>query len=357
MSRTPSRRWAVPAVVAAAVAGAAGAGALPAGAVDLPDLSPADVLVLAQGADVEALSGEVFVEADLGLPELPGGGGGAADPTALLTGDTRLRLWVDGPERQRLQVLRGFSQLDVAHDGATVWTYDSDEDAYRAAELPDRGGDGPRAGERAYEPPAQALTPQELADRALAAVEPSTRVTVGEDLEVAGREAYELRLAPRTDGTLVGQVAVAVDAETGLALRVSVTARGASEPALRVGFTSLDLDRPAAERFRLDPPDGVRVGELAPAPRTADPAPAPRGVPGAGAPRVDVTGEGWAAVLEVDARGALDALDPRQVDALTRRVEGGRVLESDLLGVLLTDDGRVLAGAVPTAALVEAAAR
>ncbi len=341
----------MPAAVTAVVAGSAGLTALPAGAVDLPDLSPQDVLVLAQGADVRALSGEVLVQSDLGLPELPGGGGDADDPTALLTGDTRLRVWVDGPERQRLQVLRDWSQLDVVHDGRTVWTYDSGDDAYRAARLP--AGAGERG--RPYASPAEQLTPQQLADRALAAVGPTTGVTVGEDLEVAGREAYELRLAPRTPGTLVGQVAVAVDAETGMALRASVTARGAAEPSLQVAYTSLDLDRPSADRFRLDPPEGTAVGELD-VPAQEDRAARGRADrDGAAAPAVRTSGEGWATVLEVDARGALDGLDPRQVETLTTRVDGGRALSSDLVSALLTDDGRLLVGAVPVDALVEAA--
>jgi len=45
------------------------------------------------------------------------------------------------------------------------------------------------------------------------------------------------------------------------------------------------------------------------------------------------------------------------LDQLATPVPGGRVVSSALLSVLLLDDGRVLAGAVPAARLVELAAR
>ena len=43
------------------------------------------------------------------------------------------------------------------------------------------------------------------------------------------------------------------------------------------------------------------------------------------------------------------------LDGVTSAVDGGRVLQTSLITVLITDDGRVLAGAVPAARLVEVA--
>lgn len=357
------RRWALPVVVAATVAAGAGFTASTATAdVDLPDLSPEQVLVLAQESRVPAWSGEVEVSADLGLPELPtsgGGGGHGSGPLALLTGDSELRVWVDGVARQRVQVLRQWSQTDIVHDGRELWTYDSQEDVYRHATLPDL--DLPEhAGEH---PGMTAPTPEALAEWALGALEPTTAVSVGEDVAVAGREAYELRLAPRSADTLVGQIALAVDAETGMALRVSVTARGEVEPSLLVGYTSLDLATPPASRFELEPAEGATVEELTGADlkgmaydgwRAGDASDVPQ-----------VIGSGWDTVLSLpwageDERAGQDGRsgqDERagQLDAVTTRVDGGRLLETDLLSVLFTDDGRLLIGAVTREALLEAA--
>jgi hypothetical protein len=100
-------------------------------------------------------------------------------------------------------------------------------------------------------------------------------------------------------------------------------------------------------------------------------------------PHPVVHGEGWATVVEVDAAAFMAALSEHRggtadapaaddaggaaseqqlaeasdaLDALTTPVDGGRALQTSLLSVLLTDDGRVLAGSVPVDTLVEYAA-
>ena len=79
---------------------------------------------------------------------------------------------------------------------------------------------------------------------------------------------------------------------------------------------------------------------------------------------LEVFGEGWSAVVELPttsdagAQGVFTELDPEQramLEGATTAVEGGRVMQTALLSVLITDDGRVLAGAVPASRLVEAA--
>ena len=56
-------------------------------------------------------------------------------------------------------------------------------------------------------------TPDEMLDQALSRLDETTEVTVGTDSRVAGRDVYELILAPRTDDTLVGEVRFAIDGE------------------------------------------------------------------------------------------------------------------------------------------------
>ncbi len=56
----------------------------------------------------------------------------------------------------------------------------------------------------------------------------------------------------------------------------------------------------------------------------------------------------------MDAGKTLDAEQLALLDSLTTPVEGGRALQTALVSVLLTDDGRVLAGAVPVDVLVAA---
>jgi hypothetical protein len=72
-----------------------------------------------------------------------------------------------------------------------------------------------------------------------------------------------------------------------------------------------------------------------------------------------VTGSGWETVVELPASkgssvGAALLSDPLLQQA-TVAVAGGKVLTTSLVNILLTDDGRIFAGAVPVEMLQAAA--
>ena len=93
----------------------------------------------------------------------------------------------------------------------------------------------------------------------LKAVGTSTRVSVDRTATVAGQAAYQLVLSPRSSGSLVGRVNIAIDASNNVPLRVQVFARGASAPAFQVGYTAVSFVRPAAANFTFAPPAGAKV--------------------------------------------------------------------------------------------------
>ncbi len=372
----PRSRWAVPAVVAVVVAGgAAVAPSVASAAPDLAPTTPAQLLADVAAAPPQALSGTVQLTTDLGLPELPSAGaggasgaqGGSQDLTGLLGGTTTARVWTDGAERSRVSVVDGLSETTVVRSGSDLWTWRSGGSSQRGtthAVLP-----AAPAGDAAAGSPAlpQDLTPQEAAERVLAAVDADTAVSLGGTATVAGRAARLLVVQPRTADTLVGRVVLAVDAETSTPLRVQVFARGASDPAVSVGFTDVRLGEPAAADLTPAVPSDAPVEEVpVPAQGAAQGAkPAPGGATsGVGAPGgAQVVGSGWTAVAVL--AGGSSATDvpelPAALASATTEVTGsfgsGRVLSTPLLTVLLTDDGRVLAGAVPEAALEAAAAQ
>ena len=376
-------------------------------AVDLPDLTPAELLEFAASSEVEALSGTIEQTSELGLPDLSGlsgamGGGGAGDGDgpadgdeasasatdlddliSLATGTHTARVYVDGHDA-RMQVLDRLAERDVYVSDDGAWVYDSreqaathvtvDEASFDALEQELEAAHGADAEARAdelreqYEAEAgePMPTPEELLDRALAKLDETTEVSVGTDARVAGREVYELVLEPRDAETLVGEVTVAIDGKTGAALAASVTARGAEEPAFSVAFTDVSFEAPDASVFDFTPPEGTEVTEhVVTAPTLAEleqrKAEAEAGATGEGMPQPVVHGEGWTTVVELPAgEGAAAGLDPEasaMLDALTQRVDGGRVLSTSLLNVLLTEDGRVLAGAVTVEHLVDVAGR
>jgi outer membrane lipoprotein-sorting protein len=279
-------RWlpaaAVPAVIAAGVL----AGTIPVWARDpLPERTPAQVLALWTEHGTHTFSGTLEQTSELGLPELPATGptsgpasaGGIASIAELLTGQHTARVYMDGTARVRIQLVDRLAERDVIRRDNELWFYSSRDNTAAHLTLPAFARDLPRSQPQTPAHP----TPEALASRLLAAADPSTEVTAGPDIEVAGRSAYNLMIVPRTQGTLVGRASIAVDGETGLPLRVTVTARGQSEPAFQAGFTSVSFEAPADALFSFVPPPGATVKELQLPLPGAGPWPMTPGFPGA----------------------------------------------------------------------------
>lgn len=364
-------RWvpavAVPAVIAAGVL----VGSIPARAGDpLPPKSPAEVLTLLGGHSTRSFSGTLEQSANLGLPELPAVGptsgpvsaGGAASIIELLTGEHTARIYMDGPTKIRVQVIDRLAERDAIRRDGDAWFYNSKDNSAAHLALPAVASDLPLPSPGSLPSPVPVVpTPEDLAGKFLAAVDSSTEVTVGPDVQVAGRSAYSLVLAPRTQGTLVEKAVIAVDGQTGMPLRVSVMARGQAAPAFQVGFTSLTLAAPDDSVFTFVAPPGATVKELAVPPLPAKPgSEAPRQQQPE--PKPSVTGKGWETVIGFPAapNGQGAALtqsllkDPLLSQAAVV-VPGGRLLSTALVNVLLTDDGRIFVGMVPAERLQAAA--
>ncbi len=396
-------RWAVPAAAALVVAGAFAAPALVANAdTDLPELTAEQLVYHVAAADPAALSGTVVYTARLGLPEIPLGEVAGADPVNLLGGSSTLRVWTDGQARSRVALLGATSEYSVVSDGPEAWTYASDDNevVHYTVSAADRARLEAMKAEATTPPRAHGAlpTPQEAGREALALAQRDSTISVEPPTTVAGRDAYRVVVEPKSDTTLVGRIVVAVDAETWTALRVQVwSADEPITPALEVGFTDVDFAKPSDAVLTFTPPPGAATRDvvvplpteqqLADARADAD-AKATAGLPDG----VTVTGTGWDTVVEladVDV-DALISADPQTVaegyrktfgsqgaqelyeqwvpahgdgmvpdldsaalyEALTTPVPQGRVLRSALLSALITDDGRVLVGAVPVDTLL-----
>lgn len=390
-------RWMPAAAVPAVIAAAALAGSLPASAGDpLPAKTPQEVLVLMAQHAAPSLSGTLEQTSQIGLPELPKTGpsaGGAASVLELLSGPHTARVFLDGPRNMRVQVLDRLAERNAVRSGDDVWLYSSRDNTATHLTLPADAGRHQDAGQ--YKHPGAGTdgvmpTPEDLAGRFLAAADPTTEISVLPEVNVAGRAAYNLVVTPRTEGTLIASVAIAVDGQSGLPLSVELKARGQSEPAFKLAFTSLSLEAPDASLFAFSPPPGATVKEVevpahgtgnwpghstesgvvpdgvvpdAAAPEAVAPeAAVPEAVaPDAAAARPTVTGTGWESVVEFPASpasaeaGAMVSKDPLLQQAAVA-VPGGRLFSTAVVNVLFTDDGRVFAGSVPADRLLTAAA-
>jgi outer membrane lipoprotein-sorting protein len=342
-------RW-LPAVVAPLVVAGVVAVPLVAAATppDLPAKSAQQVLQLvAKAKDVQGFTGVVEQRSNLGLPSIPSMGAGSDTDTAstldLITGTHTARVEVAGATKARIAVLDPSAERDVIRDGRSVWVWNSKTNS--AAHVLASGSAEPRTTQGTLPTPAEAA--QEL----LARVDGTTRVTVDTAQQVADRDAYTLVLTPRTAATTIGSVRIAVDAQTGLPLDVQVVARGASSPAFETGFTSISYAVPAASRFDFTPPTDAKVTT-----KTVTPGERPAHRAAGHGVRPAVTGSGWASIVSVPKGTApADLAANPTARRLTTPVAGGRVLRTALVNVLLLDDGRVLAGAVPVSSLESAA--
>jgi outer membrane lipoprotein-sorting protein len=377
--RGPARALVPLSVVAVIAGGAALAPSLASATPSLPPLSAQQLLTKVAGSKVDAFSGTMTMSTDLGLPSLPDFSG-TANPFSLLSGTHTLQVAADGPQRQRVALLDQLSEYDVIHNGAQLWTYDSDtnsvEQGTATANAKDRKGE--KAGEGQY----PALTPQAAAQQLLTQLSPTTQVSVGSPRNVAGRSAYLLVLKPKQQGSLIGQAEISVDSATGTPLGVALYPAGSGTALFAVSFTSVSLTAPAASRFDFTPPKGATVTPLdgeqksgaesgGPQQQNLDPA---------------VLGTSWLSVLELhnvnlnelqkavsSAGSAAESQQgsdnsPESDGGSSQLVDGGmngylgsllgggtsvsgkfgsgKVYTTNVISVLITNDGRVFLGAV-----------
>lgn len=375
-------RWMPAVAVPAVIAAGALAGSLPASARDpLPAKTPQQVLVLLAQHGEPALSGTLEQTSDLGLPEVPKTGPGGVSSDAawleLLTGPHTARVYRDGPDNARVQVLDQMAERNAVRHNNDLWFYNSKDNTAAHTQLP------ADAAERHGAVPGAVPTPEELAAKLLAKLDSTTEVSIGPDVQVAGRAAYSLVLTPKSAGTLVASIAISVDGTSGLPLGVEVKARGQSEPAFKVAYTSLSLEAPDAAVFAFTPPPGATVKEIPLPAHKADAAAPHAGTAPAAKDAKDpaVTGTGWDSVLEFPAGavtmpGQARTPDPAAASPLKGdpslsggsasgaaslleqaavAVPGGHLISTSLVNVLILDDGRVFAGAVPPERLQAAA--
>ncbi|WP_182905633.1 DUF2092 domain-containing protein [Microbispora sp. H13382] len=387
--RARAVRWGVPVAAVAVVAAAVGTGPVIAAVrsdPSLPDRTAeqllAEVARTWQNGRMPQMSGTIVETASLGLPALPGlsglsgpPGSAGASPASLLSGSHQLKIWYAGENRFRLMLPGEMSETDLIADGDEVWLWDSAANKATRMTAPAATGGRPE-GAFPMRPGSATpfdtrfATPEQAARQALEAAGTDTAIGVGENVTVAGRAAYQIVLTPKAADSLIKDVRVALDGEKLMPLRVQVYAKGAAEPVFEVGFESLSFTAPAPENFAFTPPPGAKVEE-----GTAVPSAGHR--PEAAAEARDrgrVVGSGWDSVLVTslpdapaersgERDGERDGVDLAAlldgVRSSATPVSGawgsGRLLRTKVVSILITDDGRLLAGAVTPEALYRAA--
>lgn len=402
-SSKPSKAWhrrgsvraLVPLSVVAVIAGSAAlAPTLASAAPSLPAISAQQLLTRVADSHVDGFSGTVSVTANLGLPELPNLIG-SANPLSLISGTHLLQVSANGPTQQRIALMDQLSEYDVIHNGKQIWTYDSETNAVGEGTLDATGKAAGSAAEQKAEKQRElaleSLTPQAAAQQLLAAITPTTQVSVGSPRTVAGRSAYLLVLTPKQQGSLIGEVEITVDSATGAPLGVALYPVGSATPFLDVAFTKVDLTAPPASRFDFTPPKNATVTPL-----DSDKSGSAKSPSGFTPDSLDpqTVGTGWLTAVElhginlgqlnaalsstgraVESGNGSSATSPEADGGSQQLISGGingylstllgsgktvtgafgsgKLYSTSVLTVLITDDGRVFLGPV-TAGVLEA---
>jgi outer membrane lipoprotein-sorting protein len=386
------RRVLLPAAIAVvAVAGVAAVPALAASSSNLPSVTAQQLLAKVLASRTQTFSGNVQATVDLGIPSqiaaaIPsavsssGGSTGQASQAqlaekqlvALVSGGTHtFQVAADGQDRQRVSSSDSGSAFTLVHNGSSAWAYDAQGKSATHVT-------GLRSGAVATQD--RGLTdPQQAATQALAALGPSTTVSVAKPSVVAGQSVYELSVKPKGTGSTIGEVRIAVDAANGLPLQVRVNPSDGSDPILNIRFSTVSFATPAASTFDFTPPSGTKVVQQQSSGGTAAAghgAITEKGAPGAKGSKVvtanggandhsvNTIGTGWSTIYWFDAPTSSSAASGKSgaagelgaIKSFGKQVPGGTLISTKLINVLVTDKGTVYAGAV-TPALLEQAAK
>src|SRR5208283_2868942 len=369
-------RWAVPAGAVVVVGGVLAGSMITvaSAAPSLPARTPAQLLASLAGKTAPAMTGTVVETSSLGLPSLPG----TDNPTSLsslLTGSHTIRIWYSDPTHFRVSVPQSMSESDLIRNGSNAWLWESTDNTVTHLAIPAQAK-VEHAKKLIHKPSsAPPMTPQQAADEILAKVGATTTVSSDTNVTVAGQAAYQLILAPKSPSSLVGQIRIAIDGANDVPLRVQVFAKDAKSPAAQVGFTSISFVEPAAANFAFTPPAGAKVEQQSLSGNGNGSGKKPVGA--SPADSAYTVGKSWLTVADLpqsvlssvtgnkatgSAGSGLSGDTGPIINALLRSatpVSGswgsGRLVQTSLISMLITNNGRVLVGAVTPSVLYAAA--
>lgn len=417
------KRWAPALAVSTVIAAGSFAIPLQASAVDLPDLTPAQVMLL-MDKEIKGFSGTIVKTSDLGLPALemssmmnedmvkemeekmPAGfedfipnlieQNAMTQAVELISGTHKIRVYAS-EVGVRVQVLDRMSQRDLIVNKDEMWAYDAKNAtatnlkfAEYVSEFDGNVSEADKAkleadlkaslAEYAAKAQLDISNPEAVADYLMEMIGESTVVSVGKEHRMAGRTAYQLIANPKASNSLIESVVISVDSETGMALDVKVYSVEQETPAFQVGFESISFATPDASLFSFTAPAGTTIQNLelpteleaelkalkkdyeAKAFSEADFAAKKAELEAkyADQPKPEMIGEGWESVIYLPAMPKevpMQMLENELFADLLTQVPSGKVFSTPLANVLITDSGKVYAGAVTIEFLQQVASR
>jgi outer membrane lipoprotein-sorting protein len=172
--------------------------------------------------------------------------------SALMSGASG-RLWATNDGRGRLELQSNAGDVQVVWNDTEVTVYDASSNTVYRAKLP---ADAKSSADHSGIPSVAKISDflAKLGEHAsLSSAEPSN---------VAGHEAYTVRISPKHDGGLLGAAELAFDASRSVPLRLGIYAQGASTPVLELAASHISYGPVPASDVNVAPPAGAKSVDL-----------------------------------------------------------------------------------------------
>ena len=166
------------------------------------------------------------------------------------------RLWLSN-HHLRLELQSDQGDAQVVLDRNSFWVYDVSSHTVYRGRLPNDRKVEPAAKKKHHAP-----SLAEVRD-GIARVMRHATLSGAVPGDVAGRPAYEVRIAPKQGG-LIGAARLAFDANHAVPLSVAVLARGSSSPVLELKATDISYGPVPASTFDVTPPKGAKTVDVSP---------------------------------------------------------------------------------------------
>jgi len=174
--------------------------------------------------------------------------------SALMSGASG-RLWATNDGHGRIELQSDSGDVQVVWNQTQISVYDASSNTDYRATLPAQSDTSTSSTQPAV-PSVAEITDflTKLADHVvLSDAIPSN---------VAGQEAYTVRVSPKHDGGLLGAVELAYDASRPVPLRIGVYAQGASSPVLELAATDVSYGPVSSGDVDISPPSDAKTVDL-----------------------------------------------------------------------------------------------
>jgi outer membrane lipoprotein-sorting protein len=175
--------------------------------------------------------------------------------SALMSGASG-RLWATNDGRGRIELQSDAGDVQVVWNDTEVTIYDASSNTVYRAELP---ADAKSSGDNTNNTSVPSVA--KISDF-LSKLGEHVSLSGAEPSNVAGQEAYSVRVSPKHDGGLLGAAELAFDASRGVPLRLGIYAQGASTPVLELAATDISYGPVPASDVNVAPPAGAKTVDL-----------------------------------------------------------------------------------------------